>query len=68
MISGILAFFQALPKLLELYKSISSAIAKLDLDKDIKEIQAVHDELEKAVTYKDRIAAASRLSSIIKRL
>jgi hypothetical protein len=67
-IGEIFAVLKALPKLIDLLKGLSGAIAKIDLDRDIREIQEAHDQLDKAQTFKDRMAAYRRIAELGKRL
>jgi hypothetical protein len=64
----ILAALKALPELIKLIKSLGEAISKMDLEKDLREIQDAHDQLDNAKTFKDRMAAYRRIASIGKRL
>ena len=66
--SAFLQFLAAVPKLFDLYRQIGTALEKIDLDKDIKEIQEVHDALGNATNLKQKLEAARKLSTIIKRL
>jgi hypothetical protein len=65
---GFLEILKAIPKLVEYFKQLGAFIEKLDLERDIKEIQEATDELEKADSLKARVAAAKRLTAVTKRL
>jgi hypothetical protein len=66
--SGFIAILKAIPQLVEYFKQLGALIEKLDLERDIKEIQEVTDELQNADSLKARVAAAKRLTAITKRL
>jgi hypothetical protein len=67
-LSAILAGLKALPKLLELLQGLGKAVAKMDLDRDIRELQEAHNDLDQAKDFKDRMAAYRRIAALGKRL
>lgn len=66
--SAILAGLQAIPKLLDLLQKLGDAVKKADFDRDMRAIEETIDDLEKAQTLKEKLAAGRRLNDLYKRL
>ena len=67
-VGEIIAVLKALPKLIDAVKGLVGLVQKMDLDRDIKEIQEAHDQLDAATNFKDRMAAYRRIAELGKRL
>lgn len=66
--ASILAGLQALPKLLDILQKLGDAVKKADFDRDMRAIEETVNDLEKAQTLKEKLAAGRKLNDLYKRL
>lgn len=66
--ASILAGLQALPKLLDILQKLGDAVKKADFDRDMRAIEETVNDLEKAKTLKEKLAAGRKLNDLYKRL
>lgn len=68
MIASILAALKALPQILDLLSKLGGALKKMDLEKDLAALEEVTNELDKADSLQQKLAAGRKLNDLFKRL